>query len=554
MQIALLSNTNIEPLSYQLKNDVVIDVFVNDYGEYINHLVEDSSPLATFSPDVVFLHIDGAALLRDAEQNIDFANKEIIGQIEFIINSLKNFLATRRACIGIISSVFFRPYFCITHMDSNTDISFTKLERRINKTLESFVRCNTNIYLLDINRLINLYGYINLLDEKYWCLGRIRFNDYGTKILSKAIISLYTGVLGLYKKVLVLDLDNTIWGGVLGEDGINGIQLSEDGIGKAYRAFQRSLKAVQTLGVLLCINSKNDSDDVADVLKKHPMMILKDTDFAVKKINWNDKYENMHDISNELGLGLDSFVFLDDHPVERELIRSSLPEIAVPTFPDDVFSLQQWFVNDIVYNYFPRVNITKEDKDKTSQYSRNAKRITAGKKTDKVSFLKNLNMAISVYKNDRSLINRIAQLTSKTNQFSIAKQPYSVAEIEKFLDTEYCSVYAVGYEDKFGYEGIIGVAIVRTNHDFAFIDSLLISCRVVGRGVEYAFITELLKDLKKSVGCVKLSYRPTKRNIMVKSYLENCGLSSPDNHDYQGDIEGSLNRIPEAFIDVRRIL
>ena len=551
MQVALMSNTNIAPLSYSLKKySSITDVFVSGYGEYINDLVEAASPLSLFHPDVVFLYLDGSELLTDTEHDLDFSKHPLFDQISFITDALINFLTANKPCVALISTIFFRPYYCLTHMDRNTTTSYSLFERKINESLESLARFNSNIYLVDVNRLIMLHGYKNLFDDKYWNLGRIRFNDYGTNELSNQIISLYKGVIGDSKKVLVIDLDNTIWGGVLGEDGLSGIQLSEDGIGKAYRDFQKSLKSIQSLGVILCINSKNNRDDVKFAFDNHPMMVLKYSDFVVRKINWNDKFTNMMELSYELGLGLESFVFLDDNPVEREMIRSSSPEVAVPDFPNDAFNLQEWFINDLIYLYFPRVSTTKEDTEKTRQYSRNVARIHTSKKMDMNSFLQSLKMSIAVQKNTKTLVGRVAQLTSKTNQFNVAKRPYSVAQIEQFVEKQNSCVYAIGYEDKFGYEGIIGAAIIEINNNVAHIDSLMISCRVIGRGVEYAFMSTLLNDLKHKVGLVSVNYRQTDNNEMVRPYLENCGLSLTDNNYYEGELEKTLMHIPATHIEI----
>jgi FkbH-like protein len=259
-----------------------------------------------------------------------------------------------------------------------------------------------------------------------------------------------------------LDLDNTLWGGIIGEDGIEGIKLSEDGIGKVYRDFQFLIKGLKDIGIPLGIVSKNNINDAKEVFEKHPMMVLKFEDFIIKKINWNNKVDNIKEIAKELNLGVDSFVFIDDNPVERDIVRQYLPEVVVPDFPEkEITELPEWFINEIIYNYFARTTLTEEDKEKTEQYKSNLERKKLMKKLNIDDFIDSLKIKLNFYVNDKRFIERTAQQTQKTNQFNLTTRRYTVMDIEKFINSEEYIVFNLEYEDKFGNEGIIGTAIVK---------------------------------------------------------------------------------------------
>ena len=262
--------------------------------------------------------------------------------------------------------------------------------------------------------------------------------------------------VGRARKVLILDLDNTLWGGVVGESGPLGIDLSEDGTGRCYRDFQRTVKALQGTGVLLAISSKNNPADLEEVFERNPMMILRREDFACIRANWETKPQNLVEIAESLNLGLDSFVFLDDNPIEREMVKAALPMVAVPDFPEHLEQLPGWFLREIVPAWFGKYILTNEDNGKTRQYRANEERRQLSRSLDFDEFLRDLQIECGMRVDPVEQTARIAQLTQKTNQFNLTSRRYQITDIEHFLGSSSHAVLLLDYRDRFGDEGSVG--------------------------------------------------------------------------------------------------
>jgi FkbH-like protein len=333
------------------------------------------------------------------------------------------------------------------------------------------------------------------------------------------------------RKVLVVDLDNTLWGGIVGELGPTGVALGEEGSGRAYRDFQRSLKALQRTGVLLAVASKNNQSDVDEILDENPAMILRREDFAAVVANWEPKADNIVKIAEALNLGTDSFVFIDDNPVERDLIRKFLPEVAVPDFPDRVENLPDWLLREVAPAHFGKYAVTAEDEGKTEQYRANTARQKLAASFDLDGYLRELNIECNIHVDAAGHVARAAQMTQKTNQFNLTTRRYEVTDLARFVESAEHAVLMLDYRDRFGDEGSVALAIV----DLAQgrIDTFLASCRVIGRKVETRLLdkaVELCRDrgLHKVIG----EYIPSRKNKMVASFYEDHGFkpltTSPD--------------------------
>ncbi|MBF0558390.1 MAG: HAD family hydrolase [Nitrospirae bacterium] len=550
MKIAVLSNINMEPLRTFLNADEKV---ICDYGQYMQELLDENSSLYSGNPDIIFLHLDGEEFAKDVlyglVQTKDAEN--ILGQrLDIVFEAAKKYLMVREHATLLFSTLVFPPFYFINYLDTNSDYSFSSTEHFLNEKILKFAASIANVFVLDWKRPVLFYGYKAMYDEKFWFLGRIKYTNKALKVLSEEISNCADAVKGNIKKVLVLDLDNTLWGGIIGEDGINGIKLSEDGIGKAYRDFQFVVKAMKDLGVILAINSKNNPEDAINVFANHPMMVLKEEDFVILKINWNNKVDNMKEIAQELNLGLDSFVFIDDNGREREMVRQN-SVVAVPEFPDDPAQLKEWFLKDIVYKYFPKVFITKEDAGKAGQYKANIKRGDLSKHLNIDEFIKSLEIRIEVYVNDGRFVQRTAQLTQKTNQFNVTTRRYTEADIEQFMKKG--NVYALSYTDRFGDEGIVGCAVVSINGDAAYLDALLMSCRVIGRNVEFLFLRRILSMLSdKGVKVVKSGFIPTNKNIVARDFFDKSGFIAlgEDNgvFTYECNVVDALRHLTAKYI------
>lgn len=321
------------------------------------------------------------------------------------------------------------------------------------------------------------------------------------------------------KKCLVLDLDNTLWGGVVGEDGVDGIHLGLDSPGNSFIAFQQAILDVHNKGVILAINSRNNEDDAFSVIRKHPNMILKECHFAAFRINWKDKAENIKELAQELNIGIDSMVFLDDDETNRELVRALHPEVAVPDLPDDPKEYTKFFNN---LTYFDTTVVTDEDQMRGNLYVTERLRKQVEKTCDnKEDFLSSLSLELFIGKDDNRCLARLAQLTEKTNQFNVAKYPLSEDEIATMIASGSHSIYYGRLHDMFGDYGIIIFAVIEKKETIWHITSLLMSCRVFGRDVEEAFFAELLREARLvGVTAITIAYEATPKNVPAKTFID----------------------------------
>lgn len=320
------------------------------------------------------------------------------------------------------------------------------------------------------------------------------------------------------KKCLVLDLDNTLWGGIVGEDGVEGIALSLTPPGSGFLAFQQAVLDHYHRGVILAINSRNNPEDAWEAIRKHPNMVLKEEHFAASRINWNDKAQNIRELAKELNIGTDSMVFLDDDPTNRDLVRALLPEVATPDMPTDPSEYAR-FLNSL--GYFNAHVITDEDKMRGNLYVTERLRKEAEKShATKEEFLKSLGLELAVFEDDDSCLPRLSQLTEKTNQFNSLKRPLSEKDISDFIQSRSHAVFHARLQDKFGDYGIIAFALVEKSASEWHIKSLLMSCRVFGREVEEAFLSAILARAKDSgANRLTIESEETPKNAPVREFI-----------------------------------
>jgi FkbH-like protein len=370
-------------------------------------------------------------------------------------------------------------------------------------------------------------GRKTFYNERIWYMGSMPFSKTGEELLAAEMSRIYKAIRGPRKKCLALDLDNTLWGGAVGELGVEGIHLDMTGSGSRFRDFQRRVLDLKESGVLLAVISKNNIDDAMDCIRDHPAMVLREKDFAAIRANWEPKPDNLVSIADELNIGTDSFVFVDDNPIERETMRLSLPEVAVPDFPEDSSQLEKFMI-DAAREYFLQIRTTEEDSGKTEQY-----RAEAGRREYKRAFhgvqeyLFSLNMVLSAERLSKRDIPRASQLTQKTNQFNLTTRRYSEAEMASALDDSGLRVYIGGLSDRFGDYGKVVLCMARVSGESASIENFLMSCRVMDRGVERAFLRFVENDLNSSgVARVNSEYVPTPKNGMVRGFWEDMGYKA----------------------------
>ncbi len=390
-----------------------------------------------------------------------------------------------------------------------------------NNTLFELSEKHPNLKVIDFSEFTRRYSASELIDWKFYFISQMGLSAKLAKDFKAWYVRKMESISLKRKKCLVLDLDNTLWGGVLGEDGIEGIKIGGDYPGKAFLYFQEALLELGKGGVILAICSKNNEQDVLDAWEKNPFLVLKKEHYATYRINWKDKASNIKEMAEELNLGLDSFVFVDDNPTERELIRQFLPQVEVPEFPAQPYELPAFF-QKLVEDYFKVYSITEEDKKKTQQYKANASRAQEQRNFgDFTGFLRSLNIQMTIEQANEFNIQRIAQMTQKTNQFNLTTKRYTDTDIRKFVEDGW-KIWCLSVTDKFGDNGITGCIMINRIE----IDTLLLSCRILGKGIEHAFIKRVLSLLQEDgVGEVKASYLPTLKNKQVSDFYDKNGFA-----------------------------
>lgn len=428
-----------------------------------------------------------------------------------------------------------KPFVALT-MDILYAVPFTDDDCRLqtavaeyNNALYAAEASHKNVKVIDITEFTRKYDASELFDWKFYFISQMGINPKLSKDFKAWWEKKMNSISLKRKKCLVLDLDNTLWGGVLGEEGIEGIKIGGDYPGKAFLYWQEALLELSKSGVILTVCSKNNEQDVLDAWEKNPFMVLKKEHFAAFRINWTDKATNIKELATELNIGLDSFVFVDDNPTERELIKQMLPMVEVPEFPIQPYELMPFF-KQLVEDYFKVYSITDEDKKKTEQYKQNAARAQAQASfADFDSFLESLDIQITIESANEFNIQRIAQMTQKTNQFNMTTRRYTDADVRVFVEKGW-KIWCISVADKFGDNGITGAIIVTPD---GTIDTFLLSCRILGKGIETAFVKTILGMLANDgFDTLTASYLPTAKNAQVKDFWEKAGFAcTQENED-----------------------
>lgn len=395
----------------------------------------------------------------------------------------------------------------------------------INSRLAEVARAHAQIVLIDTNRALSGLQSRRWVDPKLWYYGRLPFSPDATRHLASAFANAYRALKRGTAKVLALDLDNTLWGGVYGEDGVAKLLCDDEFPGNAFKAFQRECLRLKSQGILLALLSKNNPDAIS-AFSTHPGMLLKEDDFVATRINWEPKPGNIRSIAEELNLGLDSFVFIDDSPHEREAMRRMCPELTVPELPADPASRPLW-LRALAVTWPTR--LTEEDSRRSDMYLAEKRR--AGLRESAVSFddyLRGLDQTLVVRHATKDAVGRVAQMHLRTNQFNLTTERYDEAVIKGMVDDLDSYVVMHGQSlDKFGDHGIVICATARIEGDKARVQSFLMSCRVIGRAIETAFLGALMRQLaERGVRSVQAAYIPTKKNALVRDFYRNAGFAA----------------------------
>ena len=387
---------------------------------------------------------------------------------------------------------------------------------------------HSNVRVIDFTEFTSRYAEEELVSWKYYFMSQTQLSFKLAKDFAAWFSRKEEEILLKRKKCLVVDLDNTLWGGTLDENGPSGIEIGGDYPGNAYLLWQQSLLELEKTGVILAVCSKNNEEDVMEVWDKNPFCVLRQEHFSAWRINWRDKATNLRELSAELNIGLDSMVFVDDNPAERELVRQALPMVAVPDFPRKPFDLMPFF-RDLSNRYFRIYDTTYDDLNKTQQYKSNALRNAEKSNfSDMTAYLRSLGMEIEVMPADEYNISRIAQMTQKTNQYNLTTRRMTEQEIRECMSDGW-RIYCINVCDRFGDCGISGAVFITGD---CHIDNLLMSCRILGRGIEAAFVKFVLNRLRQEgIKRVTAAYVASARNMQTACFYDSLGFVTSASED-----------------------
>ena len=542
VRIALLSSFTIEPLAVCLDVECRLaglypEIYISPINQYPQEILNRGSRLYAFDPDMVILAVHAESLLEDDflpsfPKKSDEEKKQRQAELIEHLESLISRLSSQTKAIVLVNN-FIAPRFSpLGILDGKDGIGLKEFFEGLNLKLVNFYRSNRQVYIFDLDGLAAKHGKDRCVDPEIYYRGAIILSQSFLPHVAKGYMGYVKALKNLTRKCIVLDLDNVLWGGILGEDGFDGIKLGGDALGMAYVDFQKVLLSYYNRGIILAINSKNNIEDALKVIKEHPNMILREKHFAAMRINWRDKVENMIDLARELNIGLDSMVFIDDSPQERERMRQALPQVLVLDLPKSPFRYIEALEG---LNDFETLTLSEEDKLRGEVYYAEKKRKDLMKSMSSLEdFLRSLEMVAEIKYADSFSIPRITSLINRTNQFNLTTRRRTQTEVEKISsEKERYQVYTVRVMDKFGDEGIVGVAIVEKEGHRWVIDSFLISCRVIGRKIETTLLAKIVEDAKRSGASILIGeYIPSKKNQVAKTFYSDHGFK------HEGEEEG----------------
>jgi FkbH-like protein len=529
-RLAVLSNSTTDLILPSLiasaaRHGIALDIIRPEYGQVAQEVLTNISRVITASPDAILLAIDYRALpLTACPGDVEMSRVSVERAVDYI-QTLRAGIRTNSKATCIIQTIPPPPETLFGNLDCSVEGTLRNMISKVNWELIRLVSGETDV-LFDVAGLAETVGLADWHNPKLWNMAKLAFSDALIPLYADHVARTIASVLGKSRKALVLDLDNTIWGGVIGDDGLAGIQIAQgDARGEAHLAVQRLALELRKRGIVLAVCSKNIRQVALEPFEKHEDMLLRLEDVAAFQINFDDKATNIRRIADDLSLGLDSIVFLDDNPVERGLVRKLLPQVAVPELPQD----PAWYARTLAAaGYFETVGIASEDIKRVQFYQDNSKRENLQFRVGSVDeYLESLGMVITFQPFDPTGRCRIAQLINKTTQYNLTGRRYTESEVVEAERDPRVFTLQTRLADTFGDNGMISVVVCRETQSTAWeIDTWLMSCRVLGRRVEYLVLYEILKHAN-AAGVRRLlgTYRPTERNAPAADHYLKLGFT-----------------------------
>lgn len=542
LKVALLGDTATQLLATAIKGMGIergyqIDLFEAEYNQVERQFLDPTSDLFSFGADYIVVY-QSSHKLGEAHSLMSTSEQEKLAE---------NRLAfVEQICQSTTAKIVYLNYAQIEDTvfgsySNHVPASLTWQIRLLNTGLMHLSRQYNNLFICDIDGLQSKLGRDMMFAPNMYVSTEIILSMQAIPYVASRIMDIICAIQGKFKKCLILDLDNTLWGGVIGDDGLEGIQLGHGlGIGKAFTEFQMWVRKLKQRGIIICVASKNNEETAKEPFEKHPDMVLNLDDIAVFQANWETKVDNIRTIQQILNIGFDSMVFLDDNPFERNMVRENIPGITVPELPEN-----PEFYLEYLYglNLFETASYSDADKDRTKQYQVEAQRVSLSKIfTNEADFLKSLNMVSVVSGFTKFNTPRVAQLSQRSNQFNLRTVRYTDADIEALANDPDVIDLSFTLEDKFGDNGLIAVIIMKPlDRETLFVDTWFMSCRVLKRGMEYFTLNTMVeaaraKGYRRIVG----EYLPTPKNKMVEEHYSGLGFTK---------IEGAETAQYELMLD-----
>ncbi|MDT0685260.1 HAD-IIIC family phosphatase [Autumnicola psychrophila] len=521
LDLLVLNNITTNPIREYLEYNCALHNIKAEisFGDYDN--IAQNAQEFNVENKTILIFWEVANCLHGLEYKIETFTAEHLEALEQKIQTeLKiTFEALSKASLVIMNKFTALPFSFLQTQNG----ALEALASRLNQFCEE--QAPGSIKWINIDKCLVQAGIDKTIDYKGYLKNKLLYKHDFYWNYVQLIQPYFNALTGQVKKLMALDCDNTLWKGILGEDGVDHIAMDENNYkGQPFAAAQYRAMALGKKGVLLALASKNNAADVDAVFEDHNAICLKADVLLAKKVNWEAKGENLKQLAKELNIGIDSFVFVDDSAFEVQLMRDQVPSIATIQVAKNAVQYyieqQQWA------NYFVQLNESREDVNKLDQYKQNVERATAENKfEDFESFLDSLDLELCIHKNDTQLISRMAQMTQKTNQFNLTTPRYTEAQMEQFVNSKDYDCFAFGVKDKFGDSGITGLCIVNyTDQQTAIIDTLLMSCRILGRTIEYKFLEEVLLQAFTKVEKLNATYKVTRKNAQVADFYNKIGF------------------------------
>lgn len=525
--------------------------YESEYGQYWQDAMFDNPELAEFAPDLIYIHTTNRNIAEypavgDSREKTEQLLKDTYEHFHIMWEKLKE----TYGCVIIQNNFEFPYYRLLGNMDAVNSNGRVAFVNRLNVLFAEYAAANENFYLQDIQYLSACYGLDKWGDSFYWHMYKYALCVPAIPTLSYNLANIIKSVYGKNKKAYVLDLDNTLWGGVVGDDGPENIEIGQEtSMGQVYAEFQSYLKEQKQIGIMLNVSSKNEEENALAGLSR-PDSVLKPDDFMVIKANWEPKSKNVAEIAAELNIGTDSLVFVDDNPAEREIIRQNLPGVAVP----EMDKPEEYLKTLDRSGFFEVTGLSEDDTKRNEMYKANQERKKMQDNfADYGEYLKSLDMKAEIGAFVPLYMARIAQLTNKSNQFNLTTKRLSQADIEHMAeDSSYITLYGK-LADKFGDNGVVSVVIGKIKEDALHIDLWLMSCRVLKRDMEFAMMDRLTEECKKrGIARIYGYYYPTAKNKMVENFYGLQGFTLK-NRDNEGNAEWEYE-IPAAYENKNRYI